>query len=286
MENVKKKVRNGKSHKPIDNLYSVIYFGDSNVTVGKSFFIRCLADRPIEWHKDGEPIQKHFVRHSKDEFTYTVRDYPKSDDSGKVESTLSVNRAILKHEGRYQCNMNHENSHLLRVLRNDLMPTIDDNDSDEEQEMGTSEHFAALDDDDDHINDRLKFETPIGDDRIFTSTMMMMPSSDVTETSKAFEASYEMMQIDDDDDSNGKSSHERQIDDTIQSSDYYESLTSPITLLTTSSTSTATTTTITTTTVAEPIHTTNIPLTVHPTRIVTITQDTFVEGSQKGSQMI
>lgn len=57
----------------VNNLYQVIYYGDSQVEVGEPFSISCIisiAD-PVEWHKDGEPIRKHSqIRHGKDEHSY------------------------------------------------------------------------------------------------------------------------------------------------------------------------------------------------------------------------
>lgn len=57
----------------MNNLYQVIYYGDSQTEVGKPFAISCIisiAD-PVEWHKDGEPLRKHSnIRHGKDEHSY------------------------------------------------------------------------------------------------------------------------------------------------------------------------------------------------------------------------
>lgn len=98
----------------MDNLNAPIYYGDSNTTVGDPFWIKCLWKEPIEWHKDGKPIQEHFVRHSKDEFSYSQNDVLKEKDI--VESTLSVNHALLNHGGSYKCNINFANSHSLKIV--------------------------------------------------------------------------------------------------------------------------------------------------------------------------
>ena len=132
----------------LDNLYSVIYVGDSNVTVGKPFRIQCLSKVPIEWHKDGRPIQEHFVRHSKDEFNYEQHDVSKDNDM--IESTLSVNHALLRHSGKYKCNIHHQNSHVLYV--NENAETI---------EMSVFEKDDE--DEDDHLEVRVSYEPPVED---------------------------------------------------------------------------------------------------------------------------
>lgn len=104
---------------PADNLYSVIYWGDSNVTVGHAFWIRCIIpiSEPINWYKDGVPIQKHHRHHDhgNEDFVVDIQENRKIGDPNKIEAKLTVNRAIPRHEGRYQCNNLHENSHYVRV---------------------------------------------------------------------------------------------------------------------------------------------------------------------------
>lgn len=132
--------------------------GDSNVTIGKPFRIQCLSKVPIEWHKDGKPIEEHFVRHSKKEFNYVRLDVSKDNDM--IESTLSVNHALLRHSGKYKCNIHHLNSHMLYVNRNTEsieMSVFDDNENEEE----------------DHLEVRVSFEQPVGEDNELKSTMMI-----------------------------------------------------------------------------------------------------------------
>lgn len=143
----------------LDNLYSVIYVGDSNVTVGKPFRIQCLSKVPIEWHKDGRPIQEHFVRHSKDEFNYEQHDVSKDNDM--IESTLSVNHALLRHSGKYKCNIHHQNSHVLYVNENAEMIEVSVFEKDDD------------DDEDDHLEVRVSFEPPVVEDELIKSTMMI-----------------------------------------------------------------------------------------------------------------
>lgn len=145
-----------------DNLYSPFYYGDSNVTEGKQFWISCRAEPPIRWYKDGEPIERHFVRHSDDEPTYSTRDFMGEDFKGKVESKLSVSRAVLRHKGKYQCNIKHENSHYLHVHQ--LPPKIE---SDEHEES-----FSLFEPENDHEDHRMSFETPIEEARVIVSTAM------------------------------------------------------------------------------------------------------------------
>ncbi|XP_058818772.1 uncharacterized protein LOC131681761 isoform X2 [Topomyia yanbarensis] len=105
----------------INNLYQVIYYGDSQVEVGKPFSISCIisiAD-PVEWHKDNEPIRKHSnIRHGKDEHSYIESEMGIAGNRDKIEATISVQRALPKHQGSYQCNSLYKNYHMLYVHRN------------------------------------------------------------------------------------------------------------------------------------------------------------------------
>ncbi|XP_038111981.1 uncharacterized protein LOC6050518 isoform X2 [Culex quinquefasciatus] len=105
----------------VNNLYQVIYYGDSQTEVGKPFAISCIisiAD-PVEWHKDGEPLRKHSnIRHGKDEHSYIESEMGIAGNRDKIEATISVQRALPKHQGRYQCNSLYKNYHMLYVHRN------------------------------------------------------------------------------------------------------------------------------------------------------------------------
>ncbi|XP_058448434.1 uncharacterized protein LOC131428472 isoform X2 [Malaya genurostris] len=105
----------------INNLYQVIYYGDSQVEVGKPFSISCIisiAD-PVEWHKDNEPIRKHSnIRHGKDEHSYIESEMGIAGNRDKIEATISVQHALPKHQGSYQCNSLYKNYHMLYVHRN------------------------------------------------------------------------------------------------------------------------------------------------------------------------
>lgn len=142
----------------MDNLFSVIYVGDSNVTEGKPFHIQCLSKVPIEWHKDGKPIEEHFVRHSKEEFIYSQHDVSKENDM--IESTLSVAHALPRHSGKYKCNIHHLNSHVLYVTESVKMSVIE-------------EESKIDDDENDHMEVRISFEPPIENDDELKSTMMI-----------------------------------------------------------------------------------------------------------------
>ncbi|XP_055544837.1 uncharacterized protein LOC129729934 isoform X2 [Wyeomyia smithii] len=105
----------------LNNLYQVIYYGDSQVEVGKPFTISCIISitDPVEWHKDGEPIRKHSnIRHGKDEHSYIESEMGIAGNRDKIEATISVQRALPKHQGRYQCNSLYKNYHMLYVHRN------------------------------------------------------------------------------------------------------------------------------------------------------------------------
>lgn len=100
----------------LQNLNSVVYVGDSNVTVGQSFWIQCIAEGPIEWFKDDEPIRLHMIRHSKEDYNYAQTDVKTSQDTKLVKSTLSVNHALRRHSGKYKCSASHRNFHRLSVM--------------------------------------------------------------------------------------------------------------------------------------------------------------------------
>jgi hypothetical protein len=133
-----------KTEASIDNLYSPLYYGDESVLEGKQFLITCLAEKPISWYKDGEPIESGFVRQGDEEFTYTTRLNEKDDLKGKIESTLSVSHAVLRHKGKYQCNIKHENAHILQVHPAPLALE--------------SEEFGRFESVDDHDEMRVSFE--------------------------------------------------------------------------------------------------------------------------------
>lgn len=54
------------------NLYSAIYYGDSEVGVGDSFTITCRisASEKIEWLKDGDVIIEQSLRHARDDYSF------------------------------------------------------------------------------------------------------------------------------------------------------------------------------------------------------------------------
>lgn len=131
--------------------------GDSNVTVGKPFRIQCYSKLPIEWHKDGKPIQEHFVRHSKDEFNYVQHDVEKENQI--IESTLSVNHALLRHSGKYKCNIRYLNSHTLHV-----------------SEISEVSNFDEVEND--HLEVRVSFEPAIDEEEDVKSTMMVFVEDD------------------------------------------------------------------------------------------------------------
>ncbi|EAA12759.4 AGAP008408-PA [Anopheles gambiae str. PEST] len=117
----KKKKQKGAHKRDLNNLYQVIYYGDSQVEVGKPFSISCIISiaNPVEWHKDGEPIRKHSnIRHGKDEHSYIESEMGIAGNRDKIEASISVQRALPKHQGRYQCNALYKNYHQLYVYRN------------------------------------------------------------------------------------------------------------------------------------------------------------------------
>uniref|UniRef100_A0A0N8ES29 Putative neural cell adhesion molecule l1 n=1 Tax=Aedes aegypti TaxID=7159 RepID=A0A0N8ES29_AEDAE len=103
------------------NVYEVIYYGNSQVSVGDPFSISCIASitDPIDWLKDGEPIRKHSqIRHGKDEHSYIVSEMGVAGMRNKIEATISVQHALPKHQGRYQCNSRHKSYHMLYIVGN------------------------------------------------------------------------------------------------------------------------------------------------------------------------
>lgn len=249
------------------------------MTVGKQFTIKCWAEPPVSWFKDGEPIEKHFVRHNgADEFTYTTRDHVREDLSGKVESTLSVTHAVLRHKGKYQCNVNHKGSHVLHVH--------------------PDESFDAFEAENDHEEQRSSFESPLEDDKPVASTMMVF--TNLVSDYPKFEPSGIEPLLDYD-----EKSHEKLTDDGFDSSE----LEIPIQVLaastkistsTTASTTTVATTTTTVTSSTSSPSLTNIPL--HPTHANHVVHKTHEipsevktqnhpekhrhKGSQKNEKMI
>uniref|UniRef100_A0A182JCC6 Ig-like domain-containing protein n=1 Tax=Anopheles atroparvus TaxID=41427 RepID=A0A182JCC6_ANOAO len=111
----------GARKRDLNNLYQVIYYGDSQVEVGKPFSISCIISiaNAVEWHKDGEPIRKHSnIRHGKDEHSYIESEMGIAGNRDKIEASISVQRALPKHQGKYQCNALYRNYHQLYVYRN------------------------------------------------------------------------------------------------------------------------------------------------------------------------
>lgn len=226
------------------------------MTEGKQFSIRCWAEPPISWFKDGEPIEKHFVRHNGlDEFTYTTRDHVRDDLIGKVESTLSVSHAVLRHKGKYQCNVNHNNAHVLNVH-----PAM-------RSALESDESFDAFEAENDHEEQRMRFEGPLENDKTVASTMMIYTSA-VTETPRET-PKVEPSDIESILDYDEEKSHEKFIDepttfDGFDSSDYestVQALATSTKMTTSSTTTTMFTMTTTSTTISPSL--TNFPL--HPT---------------------
>jgi len=169
----------GHNHKSsneehLDNLIAPIYIGDVNVTEGRPFTISCIAQRPIDWHKDGGSLQFHLVRHSKERFQYAQKDTPRDGHDNLMESVLSVTQAIKRHEGKYKCNPNHTNFHMLNV--HDKAP------------------FVITDEDEyDHEEARARFEPPIGNEKMISTVMVSIDS--VTETVRDFDDSVEQQLV-------------------------------------------------------------------------------------------
>lgn len=269
-----------KSKASIDNLYYPLYYGDSNVTEGKQFSIRCWAEPPISWFKDGESIEKH--RHfGLDEFTYTPRDHIRDDMKGKVESTLTVSHALLRHKGKYQCNVNHDNSHVLNV--HPLPRTA----------LESDESFDAFEAENDHEEQRMSFESPLEDDKPIASTVMIYTSV-MTEIPKAEPAEIETIL-----DYDEEKSHEKYIDeptpfDGFESSDYESTIQvlATSTKMTTSTTTTMSTTTSTSTTSSpsltnispHPTHANHVVHTTHEIPSEVQTQNHPEKHRHKGSQ--
>lgn len=149
------------------------------MTEGKPFLIQCRAEGPISWFKDGEPIENHRARHGRENFTYFVHDIVLENLKGKIDSTLTVSKAVLRHKGKYQCNIRHENSHYLHVHR---APHV----MDEEQRFTSS-----LESDDDHEEQRMRFENPLEGDIAMPSTMMRHTTPTVTQSTPFFKPAPE-----------------------------------------------------------------------------------------------
>lgn len=143
------------------------------MTEGKPFWIRCKAEPPINWFKDGERIEKHLIRHGNENFTYSVKDLVLEDLKKKIESTLTISKAALRHKGKYQCNVNYNSSYFVHVHP---APTVMD------EEM----FISNLGPDEDHEEERMRFETPIESDKAMPSTMMRFTTPPVTQSTQDF----------------------------------------------------------------------------------------------------
>ena len=163
-----------------------MYVGDTNVTVGKPFWIQCLGEEPIDWYKDDQPIQQlHFIRHSKDDYSYVQQDEPFA-NSRFMKSTISVKHALKMHDGKYKCSLKHEKSHVLHV--HDAESAIVELDSEN----------GSLEDEYDDDKRRVSFEPPIIGEDALKSTMMMYVE-EVSESNRVyssnFEDSYEQLRV-------------------------------------------------------------------------------------------
>lgn len=90
-------------------------------------------------------------------------------EDGKVESTLSVSRAVLRHKGKYKCNINHANSFDVHVQR--APPTI--------ESAEIEESFSLYEPENDHEDQRMRFESPVDDVKVMLTTtinFMIIPT--------------------------------------------------------------------------------------------------------------
>ncbi|XP_059618392.1 uncharacterized protein LOC132262916 isoform X2 [Phlebotomus argentipes] len=106
-----------------NNLYSTVYIGPSHVNVGQPFSITCTVSisESIQWMKDGEMLEKYsklMGHHVSQENSYVLTESDVEDGENILLATLSVSQAQPWHEGKYQCNRVHPNSHYLRVVVN------------------------------------------------------------------------------------------------------------------------------------------------------------------------
>jgi hypothetical protein len=136
------------------------------------------------------------VRQNDEEFEYSIKDKTRDGPSEKHESTLSVTQAVLRHKGKYQCNINHENAHHLHV--NPAPVAIES-----EEKLFESEN--------DHEDQRMRYERPIENDNTVASTVMMtFVVEEVTESPKPV-SSYDNSDNYYDEDK----SHEKLIDESL-----------------------------------------------------------------------
>lgn len=177
-----------------------------------------------------------------------------------------MTRAVLRHKGKYQCNINHKNSHFLNVHPS---PRITENIKEQEEDK-----LALFESENDHEDQRLRFEPSIEEDQLIESTVITFTER-VTET-----AVYSSANIDTLPDFDEEKSHEKFVEEPIIYDDF-----SPQLFDVTSS--------ISTTTISPSLPSlTNIP-SIHPTHATThkinptnkpseavITQ-THLKGSQK-----
>lgn len=133
---------------------------------------------------------------------YTTSDHVRDELNGKFESTLSVSRAVLRHKGKYQCNINHENAHFLHVQPAPISLEEDEsfdafeaeNDHDDQRVnfelLDENIEPISFDPPEDDIASSFSFEQPIEDDRPIPTTMMI-PTTVVTTTMKFVSSDFE-----------------------------------------------------------------------------------------------
>jgi hypothetical protein len=116
---------------------------------------------------------------------------------------------VLRHKGKYQCNINHKNSHFLNVHPS---PRTYENTKEQEEDK-----LALFESENDHEDQRLRFEPSIEEDQFLESTVITFTEK-VTET-----AAFSSANIDTIPDFDEEKSHEKFVDEPIT----YEDFSSP-----------------------------------------------------------
>lgn len=217
---------------------------------------------------------------------YTTSDHVRDDLNGKFESTLSVSRAVLRHKGKYQCNINHDNAHFLHVhpapvsIENDesfdafeAENDHDDQRTDFERPDESEKQIRFKRPLEDDKTTSFSFEQPIEDDKP-TPTTMMIFTSFVTESKKFVSPNIESIL-----DYEDEKSHEKFIDEpTIFDGSGSLEYDSTVQVLTTTSSPSLTNIPL------HPTHANHVPHTTHEEPSEVKTQIHLDKHRHKGSQ--
>ena len=126
--------------------------------------------------------------------------------NGKVESTLTVTKAVLRHKGRYQCNINHKNAHFLNVHPSaQTFQSSKDFEADEKKTYFDSEN--------DHQDLRERFQKPTVENKAFAPHEKIIKTFTTPSSSQNYIESFPLF--------DDEKSHEKIEDESTTIYNYY-----------------------------------------------------------------